>query len=427
MHQYSNYGIGKSFVSVPQPHGGYIDYYSSFGPTWHDYDLKPQISAPGGNILSTYPLGQNGGWAIISGTSMATPYVSGAYALIKSQFPKASITEIKELMQTTATQIPWIFDPAILSTTAQQGAGGINVYNAIFSGSIISPGQIKVSDVSRTEYGTTNITIKNTSNQPKTYVLSHKGAGYSDYILQWMSAGQVANYGSATFDTSSLTLSPGASRTISISIHPPATVSPKDLPIFSGFILITSQNEKYSIPYLGPPYSLYNTPSLLFQDTGTILPQMYGYDASGSLTVNTGFLEIDPAYGFGSAVAIDQWINEARIDVLPANTNISATYYAPNTTISAWDGYLPSQATPSSKVFGYESFGTLVRQKGWTRSLGAYGKDMVVTGDNGAKVTLGKGDYRWLISVLKVGGTSGVKSDYEIWLGPVVRVIGSLT
>jgi len=409
-------------VSVPQPHGGYIDYYSSFGPTWHDYDLKPQISAPGGNILSTYPLGKNGGWAIISGTSMATPYVSGAYALIKSQFPKASITEIKERMQTTATQIPWIFDTKILSTTAQQGAGGINVYNAVFSKSVVSPGQIKVSDVSRTEYGTANITIKNTSGQPKAYTLSHKGAGYSDYIIQWMSSSQVANYGTATFAVSSLTLSPGEVRTISLSIQPPASVNPKNLPVFSGFILISSQDEQHSIPYLGPPYSLYNTPSLFIQNTGTILPQIYGYDASGSSTVDTGYLEIDPTYGFGSAIGIDQWINEARIDVLPANTKITANYYAPNSTVSAWTEYLPSQVTPGSKVFGYDSFGALVKQKGWTRSLGAYGKDMIVTGDNGAKISVGKGDYRWLLSVLKIGGTSGVKADYETWLGPVVRM-----
>jgi len=356
---------------------------------------------------------------------MATPYVSGAYALIKSQFPNASIKEIKELMQTTATQIPWIHDSTILSTTAQQGAGGINVYNAIFSKVVISPGQIKVSDVSRTEYGTANITIKNTSNQPKAFTFSHKGAGYTDYVLQYMAASQVANYGTATFANPSLTVLPGQSRTVTISVKPPPNVITKNLPVFSGFILISSSgSEKYSIPYLGPAYSLYNTPSLFIQDTGTIFPQIYGYDASGSSATNLGFQEVDSRYGFGSAIVIDQWINEARIDILPANTNITANYYAPNTTISAWDSYRPSNSTPASRVFGYQSFGSLVTQKGWTRSLSASGKDMIVTGDNGAKITVGKGDYRWYLSVKKIGGTSGVKTDYETWLGPVIRITG---
>lgn len=36
--------------------------------------MKPEISAPGGYILSTWPVSQ-GSWAVYSGTSMATPYV----------------------------------------------------------------------------------------------------------------------------------------------------------------------------------------------------------------------------------------------------------------------------------------------------------------------------------------------------------------
>jgi subtilisin family serine protease len=86
-----------------------MDYYSDFGPTWHTYNLKPQIAAPGGHTLSTWPLGTLGGYVILSGTSMATPYISGSFALIKSQFPKATIRQILDIIQTTATPLPWIY------------------------------------------------------------------------------------------------------------------------------------------------------------------------------------------------------------------------------------------------------------------------------------------------------------------------------
>ena len=49
------------------------------------HDTDGVSGAPGGKILSTWPLGPYGGYAIISGTSMATPFVAACYALVRSQ------------------------------------------------------------------------------------------------------------------------------------------------------------------------------------------------------------------------------------------------------------------------------------------------------------------------------------------------------
>jgi subtilisin family serine protease len=114
-----------------------MDYYSSFGPTWHDYNLKPQVSAPEGHILSTWPLGPLGGYAILSGISMATPYLAASYALVKTQFPKASIAEITTRLQINAKPLPWIWNSNKLSATYRQGAGLVDVFNAIYSDSTI--------------------------------------------------------------------------------------------------------------------------------------------------------------------------------------------------------------------------------------------------------------------------------------------------
>ena len=80
------------------------------------------MSAPGGSILSTWPLEGNS-YAILSGTSMATPYVSGAYALVKSQFPNASVQQVRQMLQSTAGTIPYAYDKSIRAPVAQQGGG----------------------------------------------------------------------------------------------------------------------------------------------------------------------------------------------------------------------------------------------------------------------------------------------------------------
>ncbi|KAG9246348.1 hypothetical protein BJ878DRAFT_293639 [Calycina marina] len=209
-----------------------------------------------------------------------------------------------------------------------------------------------------------------------------------------MEFGQLALYGTAKFSASSVSIPAGRSQTISVAITPPANVESIKLPVSSGFIQAVSELEKYSIPYLGPPYSLYTTPSLLIRNTGVILPQIYGYNSNFTATVDTGFLAIDPTYGYGSVIAINQWIYEARLDVLPANTNITATYYAPNTTIVAWNAYHPSLLIPTISIFGYPSFGTLVRNMGYTRNLGANAQNTLVTTDSGSQVAVGTGAYR---------------------------------
>lgn len=61
--------------------GGSPSTFTSWGPTL-EMESSPSIGGPGGNILSTIPR-KDGGYAVYSGTSMATPTVAGVLALIK--------------------------------------------------------------------------------------------------------------------------------------------------------------------------------------------------------------------------------------------------------------------------------------------------------------------------------------------------------
>lgn len=57
-------------------------------------------------MLSKWPLGVLGSYYTLSGTSMATPYLAASCALVKSQFPTATIKQIKDKLQTNASPVP---------------------------------------------------------------------------------------------------------------------------------------------------------------------------------------------------------------------------------------------------------------------------------------------------------------------------------
>ena len=92
--------------------------FSSAGPTPISLRLKPDVSAPGVSIFSSVP----GGWASMSGTSMATPHVAGAAALLLERHPGWTVAEVKAALVSTG-------DPASVTPNAPapptRGGGGL--------------------------------------------------------------------------------------------------------------------------------------------------------------------------------------------------------------------------------------------------------------------------------------------------------------
>ena len=73
--------------------------FSSVGPTTISLRLKPDVAAPGVDILSSVPAG----WSSYSGTSMASPHVAGAAALLVQRHPSWTVAQVKSAFVQTGT------------------------------------------------------------------------------------------------------------------------------------------------------------------------------------------------------------------------------------------------------------------------------------------------------------------------------------
>jgi subtilisin family serine protease len=100
--------------------------FSSAGPTPISLQLKPDVSAPGVQILSAVPA-REGTWAGFSGTSMAAPHVAGAAGLLTQRHPTWTVAQVKSALALTAGPA---FAGSGEAKTARQGAGFIDVARA---------------------------------------------------------------------------------------------------------------------------------------------------------------------------------------------------------------------------------------------------------------------------------------------------------
>ncbi len=98
-----------------------------FDPSYSNYGNRIDFMAPGSKILSTYYDPSNS-YAYLTGTSMATPYVSGVVALMKSIEPNATPANLYSALSSTATK-----PPGVLLRNNQAGYGLINAYKALIA------------------------------------------------------------------------------------------------------------------------------------------------------------------------------------------------------------------------------------------------------------------------------------------------------
>ncbi|PEL14021.1 S8 family serine peptidase [Bacillus sp. AFS017336] len=120
--------------------GDHLADFSSRGPAAGNDDIKPDVVGPGVAIFSTLPIYMNNknddtnydmAYGRLSGTSMATPHVTGSAALILQAHPDYTPFEVKEALMNTADKMNG--DNSVNAV----GAGRINVYEAVHADTLL--------------------------------------------------------------------------------------------------------------------------------------------------------------------------------------------------------------------------------------------------------------------------------------------------
>ena len=124
--------------------------FSSRGPSsTYQGSLSPGISAPGVDIFAAFadehPFDADSAlsrdWAILSGTSMASPHVAGSMTLLRQAHPNWTPAEVQSALQMTASQTVTYgatnYTPAKPAGTYRGGAGRVDVLAAVNSGLIM--------------------------------------------------------------------------------------------------------------------------------------------------------------------------------------------------------------------------------------------------------------------------------------------------
>lgn len=252
-------------ISIPRSGfaGGRINDFSSWGPTL-DARMKPEISAPGGSILSTWPV-SSGSWATYSGTSMASPYIAGVGALFfgsrggrSALGPKAAQTAVERIIASgrLVQHNDGTSNPASI---VRQGAGIVDAASVILSGTSVSPANLNLNDTVHFK-PSHEVVLTNSNDETVTYKVTHE-AGITIHTKgnrdAWVSnepsyssdEGEVATV-SLSDDT--FTLGAGESATLRLEFVEPASVSASYLPVYGGRILFGGSNgEVVSVTYMG--------------------------------------------------------------------------------------------------------------------------------------------------------------------------------
>jgi minor extracellular serine protease Vpr len=396
---------GTQTIVAPNPTGGLISAFSSIGMA-ADLTLKPDIGAPGGAIYSTVPieLGTHGN---NSGTSMASPHVAGAVALLLEAKPDIRRDAVRTRLQNSADPKNWSGNPGLgfLDYAHRQGAGLVDIDDAILATVDVTPGKLAMGE-SEAGPQTRTLTITNNGSSAVTFDMSHAPALVTGpkNPANFPAVTTFNAPATATFSAASVTVPAGGTATVNVTITAPAAAGAVNLGQYGGYVVLTPQGggQTYRVPYAGF-IGDYQALRVLAPIGNSQLPWL-------TRLVNGSFVN-QPNGATYTMVGGD-------IPIFIAHFDHHATRYEFQIVDAA-------SGVPVHDVFNKFDEANFVGRNLSATTFFSFEWDGTRAHSNGSselRKTVPDGSYRVILRVLKALGDANNPAHWETWTSPVVTI-----
>ncbi|TDZ38013.1 Subtilisin E [Colletotrichum spinosum] len=254
-------------------------YFTSWGGLY-DLSVKPDVAAPGTDVFSTWPGGDDNQFVLLSGTSMATPYIAGVAALYISQHGgrrvhgKEFAKDLAMRIISTGSSLPWLLygrgvNESFRAPSQQVGGGLVDASKVVGYRTSLELARFGLNDTANFRE-TQGVTVKNSGNTSVTYGFEVENwAGFE--MLQDFNprdAGETpriryrpemvpSNISVLAKVPQAFVLGPGESRRAEFLFQVPTEVNQTRLPAYGGRVLVKGSNgESVAVPFQGLAFDL---------------------------------------------------------------------------------------------------------------------------------------------------------------------------
>ncbi|KAI6354340.1 hypothetical protein MCOR25_008663 [Pyricularia grisea] len=439
---------GTNYVGIYNSAGGKPSTFTSWGPTY-DLSLKPDIAAPGGRILSTY---LDGGFREVSGTSQATPYISGVAALYISKYGGRSVhgkgfaRQLQARIMNTGKTIEFgdgtDKDYGFWAPPIQVGTGMVDAVAVLNYTTDMSFAKFSLNDTHHfSRYHSVDITNNGKESVEYTFSVQDAAgfesqftdaseAAYAPRIKDFDELVPIKIVPEVSLPQGKFVLAPGQTRKAQFNFKAPEGLNASRLPIYSGKVLITGSNgDKLSAPYFGVAADLKrNIPDIYYSQNG--YPQVL----SGT---NGTLIQDKASFGFNLSLAAQDFprlrtilrygTRELRWDIFTTDFTEREWVYPPVPGVNKFVGAATSFDYTNSIYQSIFDPATQDANDTFPFPVHNVGRDAPFQGlwlgklANGTQIAPGK--YQMRVAALAPFGNPRAADNWHVWKVPVFEVL----